>query len=250
MGLQHSAHTVSQTESHRHRQALGHGNNDKCHSYHDGLQHIRHKRHHCEWFRDKEVCQSSYDHERSNDIRHTGDKPSKVIQLFVEWCLHTVINLYRLVHLAILRRITNLVDHHCSVAFHHLGTAHHGISGECSISIKVAGVYTLMTDRFTSKSRLINIESGTVHQRSVGRHLVARSYHHHITYHHLSAGYLHHRRCSSHATDDLHRFLIAHLIQQGKLFVGLILKKECQSCGKEYSNKDTYRFEEHRQSIM
>ena len=97
-----------------------------------------------------------------------------------------------------------------------------------------------MANRLAGQRRLIDLQCHSLKQFAIGRHLVAGVEHHDIAHDHLSLRHFHRVAIANHD----HRLFIVDLIENFKLFLGLIFEIKRKTGGEDYSHKDTDWLEE------
>ena len=122
------------------------------------------------------------------------------------------------------------------MAFYHLGALEHLIAGVGGMGVKVGLDGGLAALWLASERRLVEPQAGGLEQRGVGRDFLAGVDHYHIAHNHLAAGNL----PDFSVPDDLHRLVVVDLVEDGKLFLGLLLKDKCDACGKGNGNEDAH----------
>ena len=164
--LQHPAHAVGQRECHRHGQSLGHGHHDERHGNHDRLQQVGEEGR--EMLTDgqqrvgiggKINHYAPDDNQCGDDIARTRDETPQTVQLFVEWCLHAVVNLCRHVHLSVLCAVAHFRYAHDALSLHDLCSSHHTVGGEGCLAVLLFGQRTFMADRLARQCRLVYLQS-------------------------------------------------------------------------------------------
>ena len=120
------------------------------------------------------------------------------------------------------------------------------VSGIGVFLAEVLFVRALVAHRFASERGLVDIECHRLKQFAVGRHLFAGVEHYDVAHHHVLAGH----GSGVAVSDNLHRLVVVHLVEDGKFRVGLLFKVEREACGKEYGHEYAYRFEEDGSTVL
>ena len=157
-----------------------------------------------------------------------------------------IIDLRRLVYLAVFSVIADGADFHQAVSFHHFRATHHVVGRKGRIGVEFALCYGFVGHRLACKRRFVNVEAYRLKQLPVGRNLHAGSQHHDISEYDISFGY--HRRITF--ADHLYGLVVIYLVEYGELLVGFLLEIKCQSCGEEYGGKYAYWFEKNGFTLM
>ena len=243
---EHAAHGVGQTEGHGHRQTFGYGHHNHRHGNHDRAEQVGGKVHPLETDRlasaDKVHDHAAHNDEHGQDVADVGDQVAQTVELLVERCFHTVVDLCGLKHFAAFGGVADCQDAANAVSGHHLRAAQHVVGGESGFGVKIGLDRGLGTEGFAGQGRFVDGELHRFEQLSVGRDVVARADHHDVAHHDVTFGHLDRVALTNHA----HRLFVVHLVEDLKFLIGFELEVEGQSRRKQHGDKDTYRFEKDR----
>ena len=197
--------------------------------------------HRVETFSPGECYEARNDDDTCEGVTDLRNLRRKSVKLLIKRRLHAIVNLCGYENLTVFRLIPHGKHTRYAVTFHHRCATHHMVRGEGGFVVKVLLHRSLTAEGFARQGRFVERHGCCLKEFGIGGHFVTRRKDDDVAHHDVLLR--HFRRVT--ATDDLHGFIIVHLIEQFKLLVGLHLEVERKSRCEENGYDDTNGFEEH-----
>ena len=207
------------------------------------MQQFGGKIHRYKTFHTDEVERKSADQDKcGQDVADFRNHGAESIQLVVQRCLDTIVDLCSSEDLAILRSIAHMCHLHHTVTVCHRSAAQCLIGGISSFFVKFLGISRLAHHRFAGQGRLVDLQGYGFYQSTVGGHLCTRTQDDNISHDDVALGYF----CRYAVSHHLHGVFVADGVEQVKGAIGLDFKPKTNTCGQDHGDKDTDGFEEYR----
>ena len=185
--------------------------------------------------------QASHHDAGAHNITALGYPAPELVKLLHERRLEVVLDLSLGEHLAILGAVAHFSHAHHAMTVGHIRAAQQAVHGIGGIALLVFGLVRFVGQRFAGKRTLVNAHRHTIEQVAVGRHILARVKHHHISHHHIAARNLGHLAVAGH----LHQHIVVQFVEYLKFLVGIHFYQETHQRGKHNGNEDAHGFEQH-----
>ena len=117
--------------------------------------------------------QTPCQYQRSQDVTCPRYKFAKPVQLFCEWCFHTVVYLCSRENLSIFGCIAYTCNTKNAVPLHYFRATQNVVGGKGGIVVELFWLYTLLANGFARKCRLVHTQRYGVEKLAVGWYVCA-----------------------------------------------------------------------------